>query len=115
MSSKCSIRYFFFQSGDEEYSDIDISIPMSEELILSCRENRKLKYNISFSPSSQSTFSHIPKRIPRTRKKAFPTRRCCICYRKGKRKESRFYCEVCNVGLCLSPCFKLFHANMDYC
>lgn len=34
---------------------------------------------------------------------------------KGKRirKETRYYCPDCDVGLCLTPCFKLYHTKAD--
>ncbi|GFY69337.1 piggyBac transposable element-derived protein 4 [Trichonephila inaurata madagascariensis] len=34
----------------------------------------------------------------------------------GKRilKETRFFCPDCDVGLCITPCFKLFHTQKDF-
>ncbi|XP_026667567.1 protein bric-a-brac 2-like isoform X6 [Ceratina calcarata] len=55
--------------------------------------------------------SHYPEYVPSTPKKMNATRRCKICAWKGIRKESRYYCAYCNVGLCVTPCFKEFHTR----
>lgn len=58
---------------------------------------------------------HYPDYVPATEKKQCPTRRCVMCSRKrdncGKpiRRESRYCCSVCDVGLCVVPCFKDYH------
>ncbi|GFW21214.1 piggyBac transposable element-derived protein 4 [Trichonephila clavipes] len=65
------------------------------------------------------TERHFVKFIPPTEKKAKPVRKCFICCRKrdsdGKklRKETRYYCEKCDVGLCAVPCFEKFHTQSD--
>ena len=41
-------------------------------------------------------------------------RRCVLCSRHGKRKETRFTCSDCDVGLCDVPCFKEFHTKKQY-
>ncbi|XP_076238627.1 uncharacterized protein LOC143181854 [Calliopsis andreniformis] len=58
---------------------------------------------------------HFPESIPPTGKKTNPTRQCVQCSRKkcvnGKRirKETRYYCPQCEVGLCVTPCFRIYH------
>ncbi|KFM61996.1 PiggyBac transposable element-derived protein 4, partial [Stegodyphus mimosarum] len=48
-----------------------------------------------------------------------PARKCYACSikkndnRKRIRKETRYYCPYCDVGLCLTPCFKLYHTKSD--
>lgn len=60
---------------------------------------------------SRITEPHFPEYVPATAKKANATRRCKVCKGKGIRKESRYHCAFCNVGLCVTPCFKLFHTG----
>lgn len=55
--------------------------------------------------------SHFPEYVPSTPKKTNATRRCKVCASRGLRKESRYYCAYCNVGLCVTPCFKDFHVE----
>lgn len=63
------------------------------------------------------TERHFPDTIPRTEKKANPTRICVVCSRKRDtrghrvRRESRYQCSDCEVGLCVSPCFKIYHTS----
>lgn len=62
---------------------------------------------------------HFPQFIPASEKKQNPTRMCVICCHKtnekGKkiRKESRYYCRECDVGLCIIPCFEHYHTKED--
>ena len=66
------------------------------------------------------TGRHFAKYIPATDKKQCPTRQCKVCCSRtgegGKkvRKETRYYCETCDVGLCLSPCFEDYHVKVKY-
>lgn len=56
--------------------------------------------------------NHFIEKIPPTRKKAKPTRRCAVCCKRtGKRKETSFWCQDCKVGLCLKECFKIYHTQ----
>lgn len=65
------------------------------------------------------TEQHFPEYVPPTEKKLAPTRRCVICSKekdgneKKKRRESRYYCRLCNVGLCVVPCFKTYHTQTN--
>lgn len=40
--------------------------------------------------------------------------RCIVCNAAGKRGQTSFFCSDCNVPLCVSPCFKLYHTIDDY-
>ncbi|KAF8787184.1 PiggyBac transposable element-derived protein like [Argiope bruennichi] len=60
---------------------------------------------------------HFISHIPPNPIKREPRRRCAICCSKtgldGKRirKETRMWCEDCNVALCVEPCFKIYHTE----
>lgn len=53
-------------------------------------------------------------------KKAYPVRKCVVCHSKcmdnGKRvrRESRYECTECNVGLCVVPCFEMYHTRETF-
>ncbi|GFV45445.1 piggyBac transposable element-derived protein 4 [Trichonephila clavipes] len=63
---------------------------------------------------------HFPSYVPPTPKKEAPTRYCAVCRAKRdsngkrKRKESRYMCSSCNVGLCASPCFQIYHTVENF-
>lgn len=65
------------------------------------------------------TGRHFPESIPATEKKKTPTRQCIVCSskrdEKGKRvrRESRYFCPDCDVGLCVAPCFRLYHTKAN--
>jgi len=80
-------------------------------------------------PGRRSTIDGDPERlrgrhfleyVPPTKKKTDPTRMCVVCCSRrrsdGKkvRKETRFHCPDCDVGLCAIPCFKDYHTKADY-
>ncbi|XP_068117048.1 piggyBac transposable element-derived protein 4-like [Hyperolius riggenbachi] len=66
------------------------------------------------------TARHFVEYVPPTEKKATPSRMCVVCCSKkdssGKkiRKETRFHCPDCDVGLCAVPCFKIYHTRELY-
>ena len=58
---------------------------------------------------------HFPEAIPPTPMKANPQKRCVVCTRNGRRKETRYQCGDCpeRPGLCAAPCFRVFHTQAD--
>ena len=54
--------------------------------------------------------------LPPTQRKSKPAKRCRVCYSRGKRKESRYYCPLCpsQPGLCPRECFSQYHSNQFY-
>jgi len=62
----------------------------------------------------QSMVHHYPDYVPATARKICAMRKCKVCTSKGFRKETRYYCDICNVGLCVTPCFKEFHMKPGY-
>ncbi|GBO20913.1 PiggyBac transposable element-derived protein 4 [Araneus ventricosus] len=64
------------------------------------------------------TGRHFPSYVDESesRKKS---RKCAVCSLKinenGKRvrRESRFQCKNCNVGLCVAPCFEIYHTESN--
>lgn len=59
---------------------------------------------------------HFPEPIPPTERKLNPAKRCRVCYRREHiRKESRYHCPDCpsQPGLCIYPCFRIYHTETD--
>ncbi|XP_076666789.1 uncharacterized protein LOC143368197 isoform X5 [Andrena cerasifolii] len=82
-----------------------------ERLTQEAVQGMKRERQLSESNSQRTIESHFPEHIPSTPKKINATRRCKVCASKGLRRESRYYCSYCNVGLCVTPCFKQFHVQ----
>jgi hypothetical protein len=67
--------------------------------------------------SNRLTGKHYPVKIPSTPARKEPFRRCAVCRReKGVRKETKFYCPKCpkNPGLCVDPCFSIYHTKINF-
>lgn len=64
------------------------------------------------------TERHFPSIVPPTEKKTNPTRVCNVCSQtelgQRKRRQSRYMCKECNVGLCVAPCFEVYHTKNKF-
>ena len=54
------------------------------------------------------TARHFPDLVPSTSKKS-ASRKCMVCSKKKVRRETRYQCNECDVGLCVQPCFRIYH------
>jgi len=52
--------------------------------------------------------------IPPTEKKARPTKRCVVCYKNNRKKETVFWCPECEAALCVEEYFKAFHTKLNF-
>src|SRR5215510_1156610 len=41
-------------------------------------------------------------------------KRCVVCYKSNRRKETVFWCPECEVALCVEECFKVFHTKLHF-
>ncbi|XP_069611178.1 piggyBac transposable element-derived protein 4-like isoform X2 [Ranitomeya imitator] len=56
---------------------------------------------------------HFIHAVPATSTQKYPQKRCRVCRKNGKRSDSRYYCPMCpsQPGLCVTPCFEIYHTN----
>jgi len=47
-------------------------------------------------------------------KKARPTRRCVVCNKNNRRKETVFWCPKCEAALCVEEGFKAFYTKLNF-
>lgn len=82
-----------------------------------CSSTRSSDTSIS---SMRLVEKHFASHIPSNPIKKEPRRQCAVCCaRKDKngkkiRKETRIWCEDCRIGLCLEPCFKIYHTQKNF-
>lgn len=61
---------------------------------------------------------HFPCYVPDTPKGKPGLRTCFVCthttLRPRKRRESRYMCDKCDKGLCVTPCFRIYHTQMVF-
>ena len=60
------------------------------------------------------TERHFPEYIPPTEKKENATRRCVVCSKHDKRRETRYHREKCNVALCAAPSFSNYRTQKKF-
>ena len=67
------------------------------------------------APNASDRYSgrHFPELIPPTECKENPQKRCVVCSKNKKRKESRYQSADCEnkPGLCPAPCFRVYHTE----
>jgi len=56
---------------------------------------------------------HFIAQVPSTTGKARAQRRCVRCWKRGVRRDTRFWCPKCEVGLCLNKFFEIYHTKRD--
>lgn len=66
------------------------------------------------SQTDRLTGRHFPEKVKATLCKKYPDRRCVVCSSHENRKHSRYQCSICNVGLCVTPCFQIYHTQTNY-
>ncbi|KAL0881741.1 hypothetical protein ABMA27_001534 [Loxostege sticticalis] len=73
--------------------------------------NNMLRNNTSEEiprPSLEHRLVTIPQK--EDGKKKYPQRSCRLCWKIGKRRDTRFMCNACEMPFCKSPCFEI-HFN----
>ena len=87
---------------------------------VTCLPQRTIASNIC---PSRLVERHFPKQIP-DRKNGHLCRACNFTKNQLvklgvpplhlNRKTTSFYCEDCDIPLCVTPCFEIFHSIQDY-
>lgn len=105
-------------------SHLDFRMKLIERLIEegdSVHEQNVRKYSVKHVENvARLTGRHFPSHVENTEKRKAKARQCVVCSQKknenGKRirRETRFQCDDCNVGLCAAPCFKIYHTHLDF-
>lgn len=113
--------YVLYTKNGGTKSNLDFRKSLVEEII---EKHLKCSKKLGRPPVDKGPLRlierHFPKHIPPTDRKATPTRCCVVCCsrrdEKGKkiRRETRVFCQECNVGLCAVPCFELYHTKKDF-
>ena len=91
---------------------MNFKLDVIEKIIIGV--NRQNAPNILSHPVIGIRFLEL---IPRSEKKEKPQKRCQICHKEGRKKETRYQCKHCptNPDLCPAPCFKKFHSKWKLC
>ena len=58
--------------------------------------------------------AHVLVKFPSTVTRDHPVRRCRVCVKNNRRRETRFYCQGCSIPLCRLHCFTIYHTKIKY-
>nr|XP_034195065.1 piggyBac transposable element-derived protein 4-like [Osmia lignaria] len=97
-------------------SQLAFRIALIEQLFVHFQTNER-RYNVKLAQDNivpRLTERHFIRKITPKATKANPQRRCAVCTKHGRKKDTRYCCENCNVGLCLEECFEAYHTQMEY-
>ena len=62
----------------------------------------------------QLTERYFLRKVAPKTEKSKPQTRCVVRSKPGKKKTSVYFCQICEVGLCLEDCFELYHTKLNY-
>lgn len=57
------------------------------------------------------TARHFPFDVPKNKMNKASRRKCIVCTKNKKRKDTLYMCRECDVGLCVTPCFGIYHTK----
>jgi hypothetical protein len=105
-------------TGKKKTSYADFRINTAQQLL----ESVKLpEYSRQGRPSSSTTPIRLKANMgPLSNVHSFHreekknTKRCVVCYSRGKRSESVWQCKKCGVALHIEECFEVYHTQQSY-
>ncbi|GBO11269.1 PiggyBac transposable element-derived protein 4 [Araneus ventricosus] len=121
LSQAVWIAFVIFKKNGGKMRQVEFRMKLIERLIevTACNPStRRGPFPKSEENGVRLTGRHFPSYVDESepRKKS---RKCVVCSLKinenGKRvrRESRFECKNCNVGLCVAPCFEIYHTESN--
>lgn len=111
-----ALPFFIRSLGKALTEDYHVTEPKTPEPSKTVAEKPQILQRLN-----HRTFHHLVT-LPPTASKAKPRRECKVCRdvavsRAGKTprvKETYHMCQVCQVALCIEPCFLYFHTKQNY-
>lgn len=112
--------FLLYKKNGGNHNNLNFRLKLIERITeenISCELENNSIHSCKISSALRFQGRHFPSYIPQTEKKINPSRRCIICCQteneNGKkiRKETRYYCKICDVALCPAPCFEKYHTK----
>ncbi|KAH9378542.1 hypothetical protein HPB48_003354 [Haemaphysalis longicornis] len=113
--------FTLYKKSGGRLSHLDLRVQPVEVVLEKSLHTLPLAGRRSDSSLTRLKCRHFPRKILPKPKNQEPMRGGVVCTRaqskdasKKSRKEKRFWCEDSQVGLCVTPCFEIYHTNSDY-
>lgn len=108
--------YILYQNAtDKKQKYNDFHLSLVKQILQKYPQNRKKvdsgkKYveNLPFRLVDR----HFPSKI--TQAGNLRRRKCIVCAKHKKRRDTRYECRKCNIGLSIDICFEIYHTQMHY-
>ena len=84
------------------------------ESLIQNQVNRKRQKRNTIAPTPNIDDRLTGRHFPNTYTVKSYKPNCLVCKSCQKRAQTRYYCPVCNVPLCIVPCFELYHTAVNY-
>ena len=104
-------------SGQTKIDHFKFRVELLQELLIEHQSDSVRKFQGHHSTDKNVPHlveRHFPERILTTEKKTRTTKRCLVCYKNNRRKETVFWWPECEIALCVEECFKAFHTKLDF-
>ncbi|KAG8234258.1 hypothetical protein J437_LFUL016018 [Ladona fulva] len=100
---------------DKKVDHYDFRVELVEKLFMKYakKDTRVPGRHSTDSLLPRLTERHFIRRIPPSGKKQHPQRRCVVCAKHSRRRDTVYFCENCDVGLCFD-CFEIYHTKQNY-
>lgn len=114
----CLNSFIVYKKLGGAYNRLQYHLKLIEEIIekFPSNINKPIIRKTSTENLLRLVERHFPSYIPSTSKKNC-SRKCKVhkklCDQSRRRKETRFMCRECNVALCATPCFAIYHQERD--
>ncbi len=99
----------------------EFCVELARELILEYKREpvRRAPFGRVQDPTlARLNERHFIEPLPPIQSIVNPRRKCQVCAHtvrwERKRKDTRYYCPDCDVGLCMTPCFKDYHTKEQF-
>lgn len=114
--------FVLYQKQGGILKHLDFRIQLIENLVKDNHDIKVVHKSLGKNPGSVLRLNgrHFPSTVTPTERKSNPCRRCVVCSNtfieqgKRKRRETRYECKICNVGLCAAPCFERYHTLENF-
>ena len=99
-------------NGEKDFLKFEESAIRHLVLNSGISKHKRVRLQITNAAENVAKIGHLPQRIASRTSHSRPAKRCRECYKRGICKESIFECRNCdgNPGLCIEPCFAIYHA-----
>jgi hypothetical protein len=115
-STVLNAQILYRENTGKEIEQLSYRFQLAEGLFVKCGCVDEHKV-----PGRHSSDNTVPRlverrfvrRIPPTGKKCEPQRRCAVCSKHGGRRDTVYWCENCDVGICFD-CFEDYHTKLKF-